>query len=364
MTKRNKSLSYLIEAELEKATVLIAAKSITDKLQQIAETLAKMDANDVMPLGDSMRDLFGADEASSFEQAVSEKLRALTEQVRDTKNQIADQIDALESGQPMNDLGNMDDKDMFGDSDGDGDAEMGGDDMGGDEGISNDDDAGDLGMGGEADEDMGDDLASAFSGGGGMGAAGRPRKESFEPTGRKQKLDELSKNKLSAYDKKAENSYADAARGPGSGGGETMGKRLKGRVMARKKMGTGPNLDGKTVKVNATESADYRLTREFSALIRKGNSTADSVKMIAESYALPVKAVVGIISAIRESKLAEADIAEGLLDTRVPKDFANMIRAGKTAGEAGKELAKKYAIPLDKIVEVIKRYSASNPKHA
>lgn len=178
MTKR-KSISYLIEAELEKATVLLAAKAITDNLQRIAEQLAKMDANDVMPLGDSMRDLFGADQAASFEQAVSEKLRALTEQVRNTKNEISDQIDALESGQPQNDLGNMGDDDMFG---GEGEDEapeaMGPTPAEGEEAEGGDADPFGMGGGageGDTDADMGS-FDDAFDMG---GAAGRPTKESY-----------------------------------------------------------------------------------------------------------------------------------------------------------------------------------------
>jgi hypothetical protein len=237
MTKR-KSLSYLIEAELEKATVLIAARAITDKLQQIAEQLAKMDANEVMPLGDSMRDLFGSEQASSFEQAVSEKLRALTEQIRNTKNEISDQIDALEKGQPMNDLNNMGDEDMFPDAGGDDAAPMGGEDDG--LGGSDMHTAGDEAFGGEADAhaEGGDDFAEldkAFGGADG-GAAGRPTKESAKPKGKK--LDE--------------------------------------------------------------SSADVRLTKEFAGLIRKGKSPAIAARMIAESYALDVSSVVEIITAVKK----------------------------------------------------------------
>lgn len=230
MTKR-KSLSYLIEAELEKATVLLAAKAITDKLQQIAEQLAKMDANDVMPLGDSMRDLFGSEQSSQFEQAVSEKLRNLTEQVRNTKNEISDQIDSLENGEPMNDLNTMQDEDMFPQQDDDG---AQGDDLGGSDDFAPEaghsaphDDAG-MGMG---------DLDDAFGGEEQhMGAAGRPQKESARPRGKK--LDE--------------------------------------------------------------SSADVRLVREFTDMIRKGRSAGSAAHKLAESYAMDVSMVVDIITKVKK----------------------------------------------------------------
>ncbi len=105
---KSKSISYLIETELEKAQVILAARSITDKLQSIAEQLAKMDANEVMPLGDTMRDIFGAELSQSFEKNVSEALRGLTEQMRDAKNKIGEQIDSLETGE-ISDLSSEDD---------------------------------------------------------------------------------------------------------------------------------------------------------------------------------------------------------------------------------------------------------------
>lgn len=106
---KNKSMSYLIETELEKAEVILAAKSITSKLQTIAEQLARIDANEIMPLGDAMRETFGGDAAEDFEQAVAGVIRELTEKVRDSRNEISDRIEALNSGQPMNDLSSGED---------------------------------------------------------------------------------------------------------------------------------------------------------------------------------------------------------------------------------------------------------------
>ena len=111
-----KSLSYLIEAEMDKATVLMASKGITDRLQQMAEQVAMMVAKDVMPLGDTMRDVFGVEAAKAFQAAISEKLNSLVANIGDVKDSINDQIDALENGGSVSDLDSAESTDdLFGD---------------------------------------------------------------------------------------------------------------------------------------------------------------------------------------------------------------------------------------------------------
>jgi hypothetical protein len=107
-----KGLSYLIEGELEKAEVVLAAKSITDAIQKMAETAAKMEAEDVMPLNDPIREHFGPDAAAAFAEAVAGKLRELTATLSATKNAISDEIARMQGeldGTPTNDLATMDD---------------------------------------------------------------------------------------------------------------------------------------------------------------------------------------------------------------------------------------------------------------
>lgn len=302
MTKR--SLAYLIEAEMDKHSILFAAKDITNKLQQIAEQLAKMVANEIMPLGDAARDVFGPDEASAFEKALSDKINGLTDQVRETKNAIADQIDSLESGQPASDLGSMDDSaGMFGgdtgadagnDLGGAGDAEMfGGDDAAAPEG--------------EGEEPAADlDLDDLFSGTGEeSNAAGRLQKESA--TSKKKALNELSTDTVKRYADKAQDSRSDALQKKGSNGhivarrpeevdSKTLTKRSKGLDRARDRL-----------KENALEaSADYQLTREFAGLVREGYTVASVLDHLAESYAIDASTVAEIVTAVTASKKKKA----------------------------------------------------------
>lgn len=174
MTQR--SLAYLIEAEMDKASIIFAARDITNKLQQMAEQLATMVAKEVMPLGDAARDVFGAEQAATFEKAISDKINALLDQVRETKNGISDQLDGLENGSPVSDLANTGSSDeMFG-----GTGEIAGNDLGGDAG----DDAfapeagAEGGMGDGAEMDLSDIFSGAEEE---SNAAGRMTKESRQP---------------------------------------------------------------------------------------------------------------------------------------------------------------------------------------
>ncbi len=96
-----KAISYLIETQLDEASLILAAKDIVSKLQKIAEQVAKMEAEDLMPLADAMRDTFGGETSAEFETAVAEQLRSLTETIRNSRNVISTSIDALENGGPI-----------------------------------------------------------------------------------------------------------------------------------------------------------------------------------------------------------------------------------------------------------------------
>lgn len=170
-----KSLSYLIEAEMEKATVMMAAKGITEDLQQMAEKIAMMVAKDVMPLDDAMREAFGQEAAKAFQTALSEKLTSLVTTIADVKDAISAQISSLESGTPVEgDLATDDVDDLFAD-DGE-DAEMGDEEFQSEapseERSKKDDDMDNL-------DDIFADADDA------MGASGRGMKEGAVPYSRK-----------------------------------------------------------------------------------------------------------------------------------------------------------------------------------
>jgi hypothetical protein len=175
-----KTIAYLIESELEKAEVVIAAKGISDSIQKIAETVAKIESNDLMPLSDPIREQYGAQQADSFYDEVSKVLRELTEKLSAAKNSIGDSILRLQGEEvESNDLSDMDDNaldaydvdnapsDLDNAGDHDFDATPDAPSATGDEGGS---DASNMGLTGQDDQDL------DFSG----NHAGRNRMESAD----------------------------------------------------------------------------------------------------------------------------------------------------------------------------------------
>ena len=172
-------LAMLVESELEKAQVILAIQSIADKFQKIAEDLAKVEANDIMPILDSMRLTFGPQVADQFNKITTSKIRDTTESVKSSKEAIVSQLAKmqgnLDGGTPMNDMSGDDDE--FGMSD-----DMS-DDMSSEE-ESPELDLGDDEVGNDKDNlpaSDGEELDDILNGGSDdVNAAGRPRKESIE----------------------------------------------------------------------------------------------------------------------------------------------------------------------------------------
>lgn len=173
-------LSFLIESGMERASLVLAAQSITDSLQDMAEKLAKIEASDVMPMMDSMKENFGPEVAQRFEQTVSEKLRAMSEALRSARDEIGNEIIRMEAsvnGQPVSDM------QMDALNDETSDPEIG--DMGADAADAPvaepmDDAAGGDPVGGGEDSEQ--DFSSLF-GDAPDAPLGRARKESVELTG-------------------------------------------------------------------------------------------------------------------------------------------------------------------------------------
>jgi hypothetical protein len=95
MTTLN-NLSKLLESDLEQARLIFATNDVVDRLQSMAEQIAKMSVNDVMPIVDDMRGTFGPEKADTFEAAVNEALDAALEAIKSSKDKVANEVLRLE----------------------------------------------------------------------------------------------------------------------------------------------------------------------------------------------------------------------------------------------------------------------------
>lgn len=107
----SESLVSLFEDEMDRAELVLAAKAILDKLQKMAEELAKVEADDVLPLLDGIRSQFGPQFADQLNNAATDSLRQALEAVKTSKEQIGSAINNMQgvvTGDGSNDMAQSD----------------------------------------------------------------------------------------------------------------------------------------------------------------------------------------------------------------------------------------------------------------
>jgi hypothetical protein len=87
------------DQDLAQAETLLAAKSMSDDLQGIAEKLAKMGVDDLMPLVDTMKEQFGQDAANGFNDTIKAVIEAALTSVTEAKDVADNAILAMQQGQ-------------------------------------------------------------------------------------------------------------------------------------------------------------------------------------------------------------------------------------------------------------------------
>lgn len=115
-----KELRKLLEADVEQAESLIAAKSFSQELQDMIEKLGRLVNEDLPAVADQMRDSHGADVATGFEDTVSATLSGIMDQLRDSKQELDNSTSAIaDGGVPAagNDMEDFSDEELGGDLD-------------------------------------------------------------------------------------------------------------------------------------------------------------------------------------------------------------------------------------------------------
>ena len=97
------NLRTLMEQDLDQAELVLAAKDMVDRLQKMAEDLASMQVEDLMPLTDAMREAFGTEQANAFSASADATLAAALETIKATREQMDQSVMVLTGeGAPMN----------------------------------------------------------------------------------------------------------------------------------------------------------------------------------------------------------------------------------------------------------------------
>lgn len=111
MNKYFKDFRMLVEDDLEQAKLVIAAEDVLDRLQKIAEHLAELGAEEIMPLSDNMKAAFGADIAANFEKTADQAIQKALEAVRGARDIIDSSITRIQGNMDAlpNDVGALND---------------------------------------------------------------------------------------------------------------------------------------------------------------------------------------------------------------------------------------------------------------
>jgi hypothetical protein len=163
-----KQLRKLLEAEVEQAESIIAARGFSQELQDMVEKLGRLVNEDLPAVSEQMRDAYGADVATGFENAVGETLSSVMDSLKSSKQDIDNSVSAIADGQAPQAGTGMDDVDFDAEDELELDGEMGGelgDEMGDEGELDLDGDELDL-------DDMGDEGEGEL--------LGRAKKESVD----------------------------------------------------------------------------------------------------------------------------------------------------------------------------------------
>ena len=196
---KNQPVVEAVGSEMvDQAEVVLAAQEIGDKLQAMAEDIAQMQVQDMMPLVQAMKEQMGMDQASAFESSATGALQGLLDTMKATKESYDNAVLVLQGEAPANDMG-MDDggfgdmPDTGIDTDGDGEMEPT-DDFGGADAMAGDD----ADAGREMKESMDDQIKSALKAVQETSKDGKISKAQLEAI--KQQVSEKHKRRLPGVD--------------------------------------------------------------------------------------------------------------------------------------------------------------------
>jgi hypothetical protein len=87
--------------DLAQAELILVAKNMVDKLQDMAEDVAKMQTDELMPLVEKMKTTFSQEQGQSFDQAADQTFATLLDSVKAAKDALSSAVGVLSGDAPM-----------------------------------------------------------------------------------------------------------------------------------------------------------------------------------------------------------------------------------------------------------------------
>lgn len=97
-TKLRESLENLFESELEEAEVVIATKGFSKSLQEMIEKVGRLQNEDLPPLADQLRNIYGVDTAQQFHEKTQSTLQSVLDALYYSREEIDREVQNMAKG--------------------------------------------------------------------------------------------------------------------------------------------------------------------------------------------------------------------------------------------------------------------------
>jgi hypothetical protein len=91
--------------DLAQAELILVAQNMVDDLQKMAEDVAQMQTDELMPLEEKMKTTFGQEQGQSFGQSADQVFATLLDAVKAAKDSLSNAVAVLKGESPMGGMG-------------------------------------------------------------------------------------------------------------------------------------------------------------------------------------------------------------------------------------------------------------------
>ena len=91
--------------DLAQAELILVAQNMVDDLQKMAEDVAQMQTDELMPLEEKMKTTFGQEQGTAFGQAADQSFSTLLDAVKAAKDALSNAVAVLKGESPMGGMG-------------------------------------------------------------------------------------------------------------------------------------------------------------------------------------------------------------------------------------------------------------------